>query len=210
MPTPKKSSTVSSKRAPLAPAKKSPGSAKADSKKSIPEKGVVKPSKASAASQTRGKEPAKKSPKPAEKKGKATISPNQEVKRTVIENNTAVQSDDFQSAVLANASVKLHLKLPVYDEGAYDEGADPGHMPTDEVMDEGDQAQHLQLQELAAINRRARDLNKPEVHEDFDGEHCVECDTKIPQARLLLRKVRCVDCQTFLEEDGRRRQRTLA
>ncbi len=100
-------------------------------------------------------------------------------------------------------SILLHSYEPTIDEGA-----DPGHFPTDEVLDETDQAQHLQLQEQAAISLKARELNKPETHPDFDGIHCVECDEVIPKERLSLRKVRCVHCQTFLEED-RQRQRRL-
>lgn len=83
-------------------------------------------------------------------------------------------------------------------------------MPTDEVMDETDQAQLLQLQEQAAISLRARELNRPETHPDFDGVHCVECDIDMPPERLALRRIRCVDCQTFLEEEKKRRQRTMA
>lgn len=39
----------------------------------------------------------------------------------------------------------------------------------------------------------------PEHHEDFDGLHCVDCDEEIPAARLALRRVRCVECQTIIE-----------
>lgn len=89
-----------------------------------------------------------------------------------------------------------------------DEGMDPGFFPRDEVVDEAEIAQHIQLKEQAAISVRARELNRPETHPDFDGQTCVECGEDIPPARLLLRRVRCVDCQTFLEEEAARRRRT--
>ena len=55
---------------------------------------------------------------------------------------------------------------------------------------------------LADAERRARGKSAPERHPDFDGQHCVEehCGVDIPAARLVLGKVRCVDCQTLLEK----------
>lgn len=93
-------------------------------------------------------------------------------------------------------------------EPSVDEGMDPGLLGSDEVLDETDQAQYLQLQEQASISLRARELNRPETHPDFDGKSCVECGELMPQERLSLRRVRCVDCQTFLEEEKKRIQRT--
>lgn len=47
----------------------------------------------------------------------------------------------------------------------------------------------------------------PETHPDFDGTHCVEefCGEEIPAARLAMKKVRCVDCQTAKEKLEARR-----
>lgn len=116
----------------------------------------------------------------------------------------SVQKSIDVSAVVPVASrfseVPEHLDV--------DEGMDPGFLPTDEVMDETDYAQHMQLKEQASISLRARELNRPETHPDFDGQSCVECGEDIPPARLLLRRVRCVDCQTFLEEAAARTRRT--
>lgn len=95
---------------------------------------------------------------------------------------------------------------PLFDS-SIDEGIDPGALPLDEVHDEAEIAQHLQLQELAAISRKAREMNRPESHPDFDGETCVECGEDIPPERLRLHRVRCVDCQSFLEEEDARRRR---
>lgn len=100
------------------------------------------------------------------------------------------------------------LHPPHFDPGL-DESLDPGFITSSEVMDETDYAQHLQLKEQAAISVRARELNRPEHHPDFDGETCVECGEDIPANRLLLNKVRCVDCQTFLEEADARKRRTV-
>lgn len=85
-----------------------------------------------------------------------------------------------------------------------DEGADPGFMQNDEVFDETDYAQHLQLMEQAEVSRRARELNRPQVHPDFDGVHCVECDIEIPKLRLDAGRVRCVECQQEIETESKR------
>mgnify|MGYP000961097129 CR=1 FL=1 len=80
---------------------------------------------------------------------------------------------------------------------------DPGFLTNDDVFDEADHAQWQQLREQASIHARAINLNKPEKHPDFDGEHCIDCDESIPPARLLLSKVRCVDCQNDLEQKNK-------
>lgn len=90
-----------------------------------------------------------------------------------------------------------------------DEGLDPGFFPSDEVLDEAEQAQFIQLKEQAAISARARELNRPEFHPDFDGENCVECGDPMPQGRLILKRVRCVECQSFLEDEQARRRRLM-
>jgi RNA polymerase-binding transcription factor DksA len=81
---------------------------------------------------------------------------------------------------------------------------DPGFLSNDEVFDETDQAQYLQLMEQAAIAQRARNMNAPETHPDFDGEHCIDCDVSIPKPRLAHGKIRCFDCQSYLEEVKKR------
>lgn len=81
-----------------------------------------------------------------------------------------------------------------------------GPLPADEVFDEADGAQHLQLREIAETQRRARLLNQPERHPDFDGTHCVDCDGVIPQVRLNLQRVRCVECQQELENMNKRQE----
>lgn len=85
-----------------------------------------------------------------------------------------------------------------------DDSADPGILSTQEVFDETDRAQHMQLLEQADIGRRARELNRPQTHPDFDGVHCLECDVEIPQKRLEAGRIRCVDCQEEADEAARR------
>lgn len=115
-----------------------------------------------------------------------------------------------QKMIDAPAPVAAAATPVVAPHGLFDvdEGMDPGFLPNDEVMDETDYAQHMQLKEQASISHRARELNRPETHPDFDGETCVECGEDIPPARLLLKRVRCVECQTFLEEAAALHRRT--
>lgn len=85
-------------------------------------------------------------------------------------------------------------------------GLDMGPLPSDEVFDETDSAQHMQLREIAETQRRARLLNQPEYDPSFDGKHCVECDVVIPKARLILNRIRCVECQQEIENTNKRRE----
>ncbi len=67
------------------------------------------------------------------------------------------------------------------------------------VTDESDRATMVELQFNEDSLAESRRLSAPESHPDFDGKHCVSCDVLIPKARLELKKVRCVDCQSLLE-----------
>lgn len=55
-----------------------------------------------------------------------------------------------------------------------------------------------ETQRQSALDAAARSV-APELHPDFNGTDCVECDAEIPAARLATGKVRCVPCQTRLE-----------
>ena len=44
-------------------------------------------------------------------------------------------------------------------------------------------------------------------YDEFDGERCVDCDVKIPELRLKLGAIRCVDCQEILELEQQRHNR---
>ena len=94
--------------------------------------------------------------------------------------------------------------MPAPDLLESDQGADPGFLRADEVFDETDYAQHLQLMEQADIARRAREMNRPQTHPNFDGKHCLECDIEMPPARLQAGRIRCVDCQEEVEAAERR------
>lgn len=56
---------------------------------------------------------------------------------------------------------------------------------------------------LADAEARARGKSAPESDPEFDGFHCVDCGEEIPRLRLQMHRVRCVECQTFLERDTR-------
>lgn len=77
-----------------------------------------------------------------------------------------------------------------------------------EVFDETDHAQFLQLAEQANLIKKALLMNKPEVHPDFDGIHCVECGVVIPEGRIKLKKIRCVDCQEEIDFINKRKNLT--
>lgn len=50
---------------------------------------------------------------------------------------------------------------------------------------------------------RARGKSASETHPDFNGLNCVDCGECIHPARLAMGKVRCVECQDFLERGVR-------
>lgn len=99
-----------------------------------------------------------------------------------------------------------HLpKVTIPSEGlSVDEGAHPGPLRNDEVLDEGEQAQLLQLQEQARISLLARELNKPEYSPDFDGVHCIDCDDELPLVRIKHGYIRCVFCKEIIENKQNR------
>ena len=76
---------------------------------------------------------------------------------------------------------------------------DPDLLSNDEVYDDGDQAQWIQLSEIAAIQKKSQLLNAPESHPDFDGKTCLDCEDEIPKERLALHKIRCIECQRVIE-----------
>lgn len=55
---------------------------------------------------------------------------------------------------------------------------------------------------MADAERRARGKSAPEIQpgfDEWDGEHCLECEDEIPEARKRQQRVRCVMCQSLLE-----------
>lgn len=69
-------------------------------------------------------------------------------------------------------------------------------------MDENhfEMAERLEQAQRDSAIKQASKSAAPETHPDFDGTHCVDCDIEIPEGRLKLGKVRCVDCQSHLEK----------
>ncbi len=61
-------------------------------------------------------------------------------------------------------------------------------------------AEQLERAQREYFIQQASARTLPESHPNFDGAHCVECDTPIPQARLNLGKIRCVPCQSIKEQ----------
>lgn len=55
--------------------------------------------------------------------------------------------------------------------------------------------EHLAKSLAAQIGKSA-----PETHPNFNGLDCVDCEDPIPEARLAHGRVRCVACQTRLEQ----------
>jgi RNA polymerase-binding transcription factor DksA len=55
------------------------------------------------------------------------------------------------------------------------------------------QAYNEVYQKVSLDNFRAR--LAPEVHPDFDGINCVDCGDTMPKQRLVLGRIRCVECQ---------------
>lgn len=94
---------------------------------------------------------------------------------------------------------------PAYEE-SFDEGAHPGHISSTEVLDEVEKAQMLQLQEIAHLTNKARELSRPQSHPDFDGKHCLDCDEPIPEVRLKNGYILCVDCKTIQEKEDKRKK----
>ena len=72
-----------------------------------------------------------------------------------------------------------------------------------ELTDENDRASAIEAQFNEDALENARRKTLPETNPDFDGVHCIDCDEKIPAARLKLGKIRCVECQTVLEKQGK-------
>lgn len=66
-----------------------------------------------------------------------------------------------------------------------------------------DQANQIAEEFTAAHIHRIQSKNKPEQVQNPDGTwphtECVDCDDEIPQGRLALGKIRCIDCQEIKE-----------
>ncbi|MFL2656251.1 MAG: hypothetical protein ACJ0F0_01290 [Burkholderiaceae bacterium] len=72
-----------------------------------------------------------------------------------------------------------------------------------ELTDESDRASAIEAQFNEDALEVARRRTAPETDPDFDGVHCIECAEGIPAARLKLGKIRCIECQTAIEKQGK-------
>jgi RNA polymerase-binding transcription factor DksA len=72
-----------------------------------------------------------------------------------------------------------------------------------ELTDESDRASAIEAQFNEDALTVARRKTLPETDPDFDGVHCIECAENIPAARLKLGKIRCIECQTVIEKQGK-------
>lgn len=66
-----------------------------------------------------------------------------------------------------------------------------------------DQANQITEEFTAAHIHRIQAKNKPEQAQNPDGtwpiNECIDCDDPIPEGRLALGKIRCIDCQEIKE-----------
>ncbi|OUV02514.1 MAG: hypothetical protein CBC42_06985 [Betaproteobacteria bacterium TMED82] len=72
-----------------------------------------------------------------------------------------------------------------------------------ELTDENDRASAIETQFNEDALEIARKKTLPETDPDFDGVHCIECEENIPAGRLKLGKIRCIECQTVIEKQGK-------
>lgn len=69
----------------------------------------------------------------------------------------------------------------------------------DRHADPLDEASALSASITEQAIAEARRTVAKEFHPDFDGESCIDCGDTIPEARLLMGRIRCVRCQTLKE-----------
>lgn len=71
--------------------------------------------------------------------------------------------------------------------------------------DEMDMASNMEIMFTESAIHAVQCLTAPQKHPDFDGENCLDCAEPIPTERLSMFKIRCVCCQTAVEEADKRR-----
>jgi RNA polymerase-binding transcription factor DksA len=69
----------------------------------------------------------------------------------------------------------------------------------------------LASQQEAIFNANAlqtvQKLLQPQLHPDFNGLNCLDCNDEIPPKRLEFGRIRCTSCEELLEENDRRMTR---
>jgi RNA polymerase-binding transcription factor DksA len=66
-----------------------------------------------------------------------------------------------------------------------------------------DQAAELQDEFNKKGLAEVRKALVPETHPDFDGRHCIECDSVMPQQRIDAGRIHCTPCQSVKEQRSR-------
>lgn len=69
-------------------------------------------------------------------------------------------------------------------------------------MDEWMLEQAARLEEAERENARVknREALAPQKHPGFNGHDCIDCEEPIPEARLAMGRIRCVECQSRREK----------
>lgn len=116
-------------------------------------------------------------------------------KKTKTENNSVEGTKSESHLDSKNNNATLVKKTPEYVEPTYGNEK----IDYDDVYDEADIASALEMGFIAKALADHKTKVAPESHPDFDGEHCIDCDAEIPEVRLNMGRIRCVDCQSELE-----------
>jgi RNA polymerase-binding transcription factor DksA len=114
----------------------------------------------------------------------------QETNKNVEESQNEIASEKPEQ------EVKRSIQPSSYVESTY---GNTTEIDYDDVRDDADIASALEMGFIAKALAEHKSKVAPETHPDFDGETCIDCGADIPEARLKLYKIRCVDCQHSLE-----------
>lgn len=110
-------------------------------------------------------------------------------------NNTEKNIDSALSLNENKTKSTPHIRKTDYVEPTYGNEK----IDYDDVYDEADIASALEMGFIAKALADHKTKVAPESHPDFDGEHCIDCDAEIPEVRLNMGRIRCVECQSELE-----------
>lgn len=99
-----------------------------------------------------------------------------------------------------DTETKTTVVRPIVEENSYGISGREGALEANEVYDDADIASAMEAGFIALALQRHKEKVAPEKHPDFDGENCLECGIRIPNERLELGKIRCVECQRVLEK----------
>lgn len=104
------------------------------------------------------------------------------------------------SSTIKKESVEVTREIPKLDDIMSTDNMLNELDNTTEVLDDGDLASALELTYIKNALIRHKQNTAPEKHPDFDGVNCIECEEPIHKERLLLAKIRCIDCQKLFDK----------